>query len=458
MTLLTRYAKQSNNLSSSTATAAVEIAAWTISATDLVTAGFAGGENVVICVQGSLGGGNTGNTYSLNIGHGESFATRTGVATFTLEPDVTTTVDGWNMFWMDRDAAFSATRNWYFGQYVATATGSTGRVRNFSAMFLALDALATTDWNWSEVTGTTATQITYATERGPNFDLQADGSWLIMGQADWDSGSTTADIFQALSVGTATVMEQNFETEDANELFGVPSFTYVATATSGTNIQLLLRSDTASTHQWLTARLLALRLNAFSQATGFYRATSTATSIAPVDTFVEYGNLPFTLTPTATGDARGVLTITMALCSGTSTTWPSHHAYGRILRNSAEWTATDLFRVENSLAGGVPDFKSPIFFGFTCASVTSTATQSFEFEIAEGNTAVNPPVVADNMAALILLELATASASATATATATGTAAMTMRTLATTGVGLAVSAAAVLPQIPWAKKPERWAA
>ena len=52
-----------------------------------------------------------------------------------------------------------------------------------------------------------------------------------------------------------------------------------------------------------------------------------------------------------------------------------------------------------------------------------------------------------------------ASATVTATATATGTTEQALRTLATTGVGLALAGAVVLPQIPmWAKKPERWAA
>lgn len=253
-------------------TTAVELLSITWS--ELQSAGFTAGNQVMILVTGVLGNTSTANYGRLRVGFGTTFSGRTDAANSlnSIEPAMSASSgesSGAPVAWMTK-RNLTASENIYVSYWTNTSTqaGATVSIH----VFCLDDFASTSHWAYATATHTGNAATTYGT-LGASITLPSTGTWLIMGTGYWLDDSTTADAYQSLLVGATTYGEHRRQGEDTENSWSIQSY-YCGTQNSGTVVRFRYKVGTATTHDCTESKLFAMRLDQFAAYWGVTQSTS----------------------------------------------------------------------------------------------------------------------------------------------------------------------------------------
>ena len=360
MAALVHFSKTDTTARTTNSATPAELTNYTILWSDLTTAGFAAGDNVVILVGVRVcdtGNANNNNTFAVGFGTtaGGGFASRVEDTTSQQQNEASSN-GGEQVLWV-RKRVLVANENIYFSGSSLQAS-ATCTFTGFSCLILNWDDLSASDKLYAEATHSGDSPTTYTT--GASTTTPAAGDWWLVAtqRALIDSG--TADLFLAINDGAADVAEIRTEGEDTTDVRVIGTMTAKALG-SGVTVSARYRTDTAASHDAQSTAIFGLRLNAFVNS-WFAHTTNTITHSVAATPQNFATNSAFVLSNT------GPLLVVG---------WPLHtpiaanqRPYANIQINSADWPAA-LGSAGNAATSdnGVAARIAPLAYGY--ATVTA---------------------------------------------------------------------------------------
>ena len=271
-----------------TSITAVEHTPTTVTWAELVAAGFAAGDDVMIMVSGKLGSTNVSGIARCQVGFGSTFTGRVSEANSlnSIEVAVTQTANatGHTFFWLVR-RTLVANENIYLAKWSNSAS-YTCHV-DASVQVIRLGDMATNNYAYGTATHTGNAPTAYGTT-GASITLPQAGDWIIWGEGYWLDDSTTANATQALLVGATNYAEIRRQGENVENSWSLGNV-YYGTIASGTVCRVQFKVGTANTHDCIESKIFALRLDQFAFHRGAY--TTTATTLSSTSTeYTVYNN------------------------------------------------------------------------------------------------------------------------------------------------------------------------
>jgi len=297
MTALTTYNKTDVTQRTTTSTSAAEVTQYTVAWSDLTTAGFANGDDVIVLVRWSVGGASTTTNSLSDFRIGSTFAGATVQSSNRTEPDSSNAGRGAREFvWLDR-ITLATNDNFYIA--LSSAAAGTARADNFSILVLKLDDLAAGDFRYAEDT---------SSGDAPDYGSEADGAsvtlpsgggddWLVIATADWLVDSVTDAMRQQLSLGGTVAMINQWEGEDLAETWSIGSVGYLAAASASAVCKLQYAAEGGNTHDYTRSAIFALRMDAFEAHIGSQDGTDVNLPTT-ADVFVETNTVDLVLSAT----------------------------------------------------------------------------------------------------------------------------------------------------------------
>ena len=349
-----------------------EITGYVVNWSDLTTAGFAGGDDVVMVWQMTFNNEATSGESWMDMREGSAgYASATQKAISRVEGNnsVPPNERTQPLVWFDR-FTLTANNNFYFG--AARTSGAHTNHGNFTVMFFGLDDLGANDFEYADNAPATTNPTTYNTD-GASVTLGAAGTWWILAEADWDMGTSSSNVYVAIDVAGTDRWEITHEREDSDEERLLGSFW--AESLSASDVCRVRYKTDSTTHNCDRTAIFALRLDAFEDFDIQVSATTPALTHSSVDTYQEFGGFP-TYTPSQTGN--------VCLFGATRNDLPgsTNGVYGRIQVGGTDWPTTNLWR--NTYAShGASDVSCLSMLGV--ASLT-TGSKDVDFDCAEDFT------------------------------------------------------------------------
>jgi hypothetical protein len=298
MTDITHYRHQAGE-ESTTSTSLANITACQVAFTNLTAAGFAAGDSVFIIWSYSIGAASTTNKTNYNFGHGTTFAGRTDFLAVngTVEANDASSYNGHQHGgWIEQHTLVDA-EHFFFA--LSTDSG-TARVANYSVTFIKVSDLAADDYRYNATSPGTSIGTTFSTEATVTLPSGGGDDWLVLTAADIDVASTTIGVEGQLNVsGVADVMMHRWEGEDTSEQLQPFLIYYLASAASSQVLNAQYQETASSSFVVDSARILAIRLNAFESHAGVTNTSTVSLSATP-DTYVEDATISLSLATTGT--------------------------------------------------------------------------------------------------------------------------------------------------------------
>ena len=391
MAALTHFSKM-DTTERTAGTSATELTDYTISWSDLTTAGFAAGDNVFILVGVNPAHSTSGNTnFEFRVGFGTTYVDRVDDPTSRYVSQAPTTAGKGEQYLWCRQRTLVTDENIYFTGLNASGTS---RYITFRCLILNYDDLDAGDKLYAEATHGGDAPTSYDTN-GAGAATPSAGDWLIVAAARYDSADTTSDMFVAINDGTSDVSEINTEVETSAGFRPIGTFAYKASLGSGVTVRTRFKCVVGTLAPLIvTTTIFGIRLNAFADHWGAH-TTNTVTHTV-LDTFTTIAsNSSFTLS------ATGPLCILGWPIHATSTS--TNHPMGLISVDGGtnEWPATVTRR---SIAdNGAAQRIAPLLYGYAAsqaAGILNVAVQAAE------DDSVSSSVCVEQVAVAFSLELA----------------------------------------------------
>lgn len=295
---ITNLYKSDAVVRSTTNTSQTEITERTISWSDLTTAGFANSDEVFIIWGFTLNSNQITNNSTCDIGIGSTFAGRTSQfpAIPRLESMVAATIRGGAHLGWITEYTLVTNDNIYFS--LAMVTSGTASSHNFSCLVLKKSDLDAGDYRYNAVANALAVTTSFQNDATVTLPSASGDDWLILGCGDWSVGSASHNFEQQLEVNGNIRALVSQEGEDTSEQLPVMCVHYYAAAAASAVINFQAREDSTTSFVLDRSRILAIRLEAFTDHIGLYDTTTD--SVGGPDSYVETGTVSLSLT--ATGD------------------------------------------------------------------------------------------------------------------------------------------------------------
>lgn len=356
---------------------ALEETNYTVSWTNLTTAGFAASNDVIIMVFTSLRA-NANTAYArFQVGFGTTYAGRTDEAdSFTsIESAGTTANNLHSYFWMER-RTLVVNENIYFSLWSNAVSPAAGFSDDFRIVVLKLADLQSADYLYAETAPSGDAPTDYATGAGANVTTASAGNWLFFGATRWLDDSTSATALMVIDVDGTNYSEIQREGEDTENSWNLGTIAYRASLATSKTARVRYRAGTASTHDATMTKIFGLRLNRFKDRWGAHTNSTITHSV--VDTYQTFAtNASYAASQTGNVWALGLPIHTF----NENTKAP----YGRIMLDASEWPSSAYNRV-GYRDNGAGAKTGPWVFGY---GSVSSGTRDFDFDVAE-DTDISP--------------------------------------------------------------------
>lgn len=293
MSAITRLAKSDTTSRTQTSATLTEVPSWSVTWSDLTTAGFVNGDVVVVLCRITIGGSAVNATLRGQMQHGTSLdsggAGKVVESEWTIEPEDTSSIRGHHHAFVSK-ITLVTNQGFYFG--IAGDGTNDSRNNDFSILILKLGDLPADAWRFAEQTHSGDAPTAYDTS-GASVTvpgLASGNDWLLFANSSWLIDSTTADILMALSWSGTDYGEVHEEGEDVAEIRSYLTSRYVTGVTGDTTLRARYRVDTSTTHDCVRTAVFALRLSAFRDHDGVQATTVITHSV--LDTYQECAGLP----------------------------------------------------------------------------------------------------------------------------------------------------------------------
>ena len=389
MTALVQFHKVDTTARITTSTSAEEETNYTVSWSDLTTAGFANGDAVAIIVKVRFRNSSGNNYTSCEVSVGSSFAGASILTNTLSDREGASTTRNSPYLALGTDT-LATNDNIYFRKWVNTGTG---RYDDFDIWVIKTADLGA---NYQVATSNPSGNAPTSDTDGASLSLAA-GNWWCFAMSQWLDDSTTADARMWIDVGGTDVAEVRYEGEDTANTMNLGTEAFVALG-STTTVKIQYASDTTNTHDCEWTALHALNLDAFADSWGHF--DNSTTSPAATATWYEYeGNNAFTLSATGDVMALGFFTNYSTNAGGS--------AINRVTLDGSAWPDAnwcDTAGLDNGTTAATVT-RQP---NFTVGYGNKTAgTYDFAFEYNEdASTGVTTDVIDERSAAIFSMELA----------------------------------------------------
>lgn len=398
MAALVHFSKIDTTARTTSSTTAVELTNYTILWSDLTTAGFAAGDNVVILLGVRVTDtSNTNSNNLLQVGFGTTYAGRVDDTTASQRNEGSSNA-GEQVLWV-RKRVLVSNEDIYFS---GSSTAGTATFTGFNCLILNWDDLPSTDKLYAEITNHSGdSPTTYTT--GASTTTPAAGDWWLVATQRALIDSLTADLFLAIHDGTADVAEIRTEGEDTGDVRVIGTMAAKALG-SGVTVSARYRTDTSATHDAQSTAIFGLRLDAFAD-NWFAHTTNTVTHTVSVTPQNFATNAAFGLSATGPMVVIGwpIHAVTAA----------NHRPYGKIQIDSADWPAA-FGSAQNAATSdnGTSSRVAPLVYGYG-----SVAAGTLDIDVqCAANITVSPNYsCVEQVAVAFSLELASGVVDATLT-------------------------------------------
>ena len=400
MTALVQFHKADTTERSTASTSAAEETNYTVSWSDLTTAGFANGDAVAIIVKCRFRGSTAAVHVRSEVSVGSSFAGATNLPNTLSDREPSSTSR--NSPYMALGTETLATNdNIYFRKWVSSGTAY---YDDFDIWVIKTADLGS---NYQVATSNPSGNAPASDTDGASLSLPA-GNWWCFAMSQWLDDDAIGDARMLIDVGGTDVAEVRYEGEDTANTINLGTEAFVALG-STTTVKIQYAVDVANSHDCEWTALHALNLDAFADSWGSF--TNSTTSPAATATWYEYeGNNSFTLSATGDVMALGFYTSRNGNAVGSS--------INRVTLDGSAWPNANWCNVAGLDNGTSTSLRAP---NFTVGYGNKTAgTYDFAFEYNEdASTGATTDVIDERSACIFSLELASSiSAAITGTATA----------------------------------------
>ena len=262
------------------ATTYAEVTQHRIEWTDLTSAGFANGDDVIIIRRCQNGGNNSSNTFDLDFRSG---TTAGGYSSASVDAEMihenshssSPNIGGREWMWVDRITL--ATNDAFFTGHRTNNSGNTVTTKGFMCLILKLDDLSADDFRYAEDTSTGDAPTTDTD--GASVTLPASGladDWLVFSSVDWLVDNVSLDSYQKLVLNSTDYMIQRWQGEDLTEKFSKGMVGYLPSASDSAVCKVQYRNETAGDNDYIRSAIFALRLESFVDHQGQYDSTPVA--------------------------------------------------------------------------------------------------------------------------------------------------------------------------------------
>jgi hypothetical protein len=367
MAVLVHFCKTDNTLRSQDSTAAEETN-YTISWSDLTTAGFEAGDNAIIIVACKIWCNNAEWTNRFKVGFGTTYAGRTDDTTSqTYIESPSADVAGSQYFWVKQRTLVNNENVYFTKQGQSTYLG---RYQEFVCLVINYDDIDAADKLWATATHSGDAPTTYTT--GANAATGAAGDWLIFASSRWLVDGTSENMYLAINDGTSDVAEVFTQSEDTYEerVFGTIAYRSGLGASVTVAARYKEVGATAPPDCVMTS-IFGIRLDQFASYWGVHTTNTITHSV--VDTYQEAAtNNAYVLGETGPFVVLG---------------WPIHatneatkNPYGRIQFDGSDWPAANANRIAVA-DEGASSRLTPFLFGY--AASQAAATYDIDIDVAE---------------------------------------------------------------------------
>ena len=380
MTELIHFVKQDSTTQSTANTSATEITQYTISWSDLTTAGFVNGDTVILLVMTKLSVNSANNSASFQIGLGTTYAGRADIAESLMRQEASAAAaSGINTnlpYTFIDQRALVTDENIYFSLWT---TGNTARSDDFHVMILKVggtNGLSTNDLIYAENTGPNGDAPTSYDTNGASVTTPTSGDWLFICSTHWLVDDVTADMFVAINIDGVDYSEVRSEGEDTADEVCEGTIAYAAALATSKVARVRYMTDEAATQDVTRTAIVGIRLDAFQDHVGVQSANTITHSV--VDTFQEAWG------PSYTASQNGnVIAIFYGIHDWNTASTPEQTKApeGRIQLAESTWPTS----TSNGVSlrdNGVNAIGGPILFGY---GSISSGSLNFDFDVAEDN-------------------------------------------------------------------------
>lgn len=346
---------------------ATEITEYTISWSNLTTAGFANGDEVLILVANKPCLSSQAGSVIFDVGIGSTFAGRSvdSTSAYRVENPASTT-NSLQYLWT-RKKTLATNDNIYFSGTRSSAANA--RFKEFVCLILKLSDLGSTNYGYAETTPSGDAPASYDTS-GASFTTGAAGDWLLFCTTHWQIDDINDDLYVAISAGGADYSEISSEGESLSDYYTTGTIAYRASLGSGATVRARFKSD-GTPHDCEYTSVFGLRLNAFEDHWGAHTTNTVTHSV--LDTYSEFaGNGSYGLTTTGPFIVLGMPIHT----TNEGTKIP----YGRIQIANSDWPAASANRV-GVQDNGAAQKIGPFLYGY--AASQSSGTLDIDLDVAE---------------------------------------------------------------------------
>jgi len=394
MAEITNLIKSVSAVESVTSSTYVEVTNYTIAYSDLTTAGFAAGDNVIILVKSAVGGDSSAQVFHSIIGFGTTYAGRTDIADSerVIEPKVTAINQMHESVWTDK-RELVVDENIYFSLHDPDAT-RVARQQDFVCIILNLDDLDANDWLYDDQTHSGDAPAAYDTS-GASGTTGASGDWWFIAHCRWKVDNDTSNFITAIQVDSVDYSETSLEPEDTDERWNVATTAYRSGLAASVTARARYKVETATTHDALRTAIFGLRLDAFQDHDGAH--TTNTVTLDTEDQFEEFAGFA-TFSASQTGDT---MIWAQAITEATASV---RRSYGRIQVDGTNWPSG--FTDRASYRDNDNDDKITVHL-CNVGSVTS-GTRDIDMDVADDGLPF-PAYQCDNQIAVVIsMELTTA--------------------------------------------------
>jgi hypothetical protein len=383
---LIHFAKTVRQAYSQTAASDTEETNYTITWAELSAAGFQNGDTAIVICHAKQRSNNNAGYSNFKIRSGADWAS-CATWDYAFQSIESAQTSGGHQFGWIGEVTLTANHNVYFSSYSnSTYTNTTA---DFSFLIFKKSQLGSNVLvNSLTHTGDAPTTLT----DGASITLGA-GNWLIFGYSAWLDDSTSANAWMEIHVNSSWVATSGVQGEDTANTFLLNATAYVPNVSAGTTAKIAYRTGTASTHDCVRTRIVAINADALHGAVVDYESeTHNFTVLQQLDVVQS-----LSFTPSATTQ---VFVLSNVICS-------MDNAAGQRILVEITKDGTP-FPDANSTAiitnGPNGAFHHNVIGGYT--SMSSGVEYDFVVTAAQWQTVGNPSSTTGQLLAILPMKLA----------------------------------------------------
>jgi len=275
-----------------------EMTDFTVSWSDMTTAGFANGDDVIVIMRINFSGDSGTNRFGCRYKVGSTFGGASALAEMICELNRNSvTANGSKEFMYVDRLTLTTNDNIYTSLQNQNSGSNTISGKDFSCLILKLDDLAADDFRYAEDTSSGDAPTTDTD--GASVTLPASGGddWLIVASIDWLVDSITIDSYHHLSLDSVVQQSLVFRGVDTADKLITGLVGYEDAAANSSVCKVVYSNNTSGTNDYTRSAIFALRLQAFTDSIGVYDEVVTSAS-STANLFVETQTASLSLTTT----------------------------------------------------------------------------------------------------------------------------------------------------------------